>query len=169
MVPPSVRFSGGSSEIALRIRSRSSGMSSMRARISRVRDASGVRDRAGSTRPAPVPATAPSPTPRAVRRFRSRSWRAVVPCPGHRRVASAGPPAGWFRAAVAHGIEPRFDLGAVKRGTQQTLAQQPSAHPGRGLVEDADQGVAPSPANTGSSSSRLRTVTASSIMVSARS
>ncbi len=47
-----------------------------------------------------------------------------------------------FALEIGHGIEARFDFGAIERGTQQPLAQQPAAHAGGGLVEDADQGGA---------------------------
>ena len=72
---------------------------------------------------------------------------------------------------LAYRVQAAFDLRAVERRTQQALAQQASAHAGRGLIEDAAAAWrrCRSPANSGSTSSRLRTVTASSTMVSARS
>ena len=77
-------------------------------------------------------------------------------------------------AQFADGVEALFDFGAVHRGAQQALAQETAAHAGQGLIEHAEHGglgLRPpaSAAKMGSTSSRLRTVTASSTMDSARS
>ena len=77
-------------------------------------------------------------------------------------------------AQFAHRVEALLDLGAVHRRAQQALAQQAAAHAGQRLIEHAEHGelgLRPpaSAAKIGSSSSRLRTVTASSTMESARS
>ena len=46
-------------------------------------------------------------------------------------------------------IEARFDLGAIERGAQQALPQQPSAHAGAGLIEHAAAALSrASPAKT---------------------
>ena len=60
---------------------------------------------------------------------------------------------------------PRSRASRMRR-TQQALAQQAAAHAGAGLVENVEQRrvACVSPANSGSSSSRLRTVTASRTM-----
>ena len=72
----------------------------------------------------------------------------------------------------ADGVQALLDLGAVHGRPQQALAQQAAAHAGLGLVEHGQHVAgcpAASAAKIGSISSRLRTVTASSIMESARS
>ena len=74
-----------------------------------------------------------------------------------------------FAHQIAHRIEARFDFRAIERRPQQPLPQQAAAHAGRGLIENADQALRRRSEKIGSTSSRLRTVTASSTMVSARS
>ena len=64
----------------------------------------------------------------------------------------------------AHRVEALLDFRAVHGGPQQALPQQPAAHAGEGLVEHRQHGglllrAAASAAKSGSTSSRLRTVT----------
>ena len=173
MVPPSTRLSGGSSAMASRMRLATSGSSSRRSWRLRRRAACWVSKQRLSGGDFLERAAEGEEVARAGGAEGDFGEQAFEIENGGELLAQFGAQDGLL-AEFADGVEALLDFGAVHGGAQEALAEETAAHAGEGLIEHAEDGelglAAPaSAAKMGSSNSRLRTVTASRTMESARS